>query len=141
MSPLLTVASVAKPTVGAIVLPNVLMHQNNAMAAAATVRAPTLPRPGPATLFLHIKKLYNSPHRAGDALILLAFLLPETETWGEGGILTNAPRPIRPPDQVLAELRSVGRLQSRAPLRRAVSCPSLKWSGARLQVQLSKPPQ
>jgi hypothetical protein len=48
----IAVASVVKPTVVPTVVPTALMHQNDAIATAATVRA-TMPLwPGSATLFL-----------------------------------------------------------------------------------------
>ena len=59
MAPVMAVVSVVKPTVVPIVIPNALMHQNNAIATAATVRAPTPLRAGFVTLFLHIEKLDN----------------------------------------------------------------------------------
>jgi hypothetical protein len=49
----IAVASVVKPTVVPTVVATALMHQNNEIATAATVRASTPPPPGSATtLFL-----------------------------------------------------------------------------------------
>ena len=79
MAAFMPVASVVKPTV----VPNALMHQKNAIATAATVRAPTPLRPGFATLFLQIEKLDNFTSTELATLHFgCAFLLPEAETPG-----------------------------------------------------------
>ena len=72
MAPVMAVVSVVKPTVVPIVVPNALMHQNNAIATAATVRAPTPLRAGFVTLFLHIEK---SDNFTSTELATLPFLL------------------------------------------------------------------
>jgi hypothetical protein len=58
---------VLRPTVGAIVDPTALMHQNNAITTAATVRAVTPLSPSSAALFLRIEKLDNPTSADGDS--------------------------------------------------------------------------